>query len=166
MHVSGIIMAIREHYLYPGMMFAEPEPHRITTVLGSCVSVCLFDPVLRIGGINHYMLPLWNGTGLSTPRYGNIAIDSLIDRLQGFGCFVNRMQAKIFGGAAMWDNADRFISVGAGNIDLAWRILEQYGIPVVAKDLGGGAGRKIIFFSDTGEVLLRRQQSTGQSQAQ
>jgi chemotaxis protein CheD len=156
-------MDLKEHYLYPGMLFAEPEPHRVTTVLGSCVSVCLFDPVRRIGGINHYMLPLWNGEGLSTPRYGNVAIDSLIDRLLGFGCLFSRLQAKIFGGAAMWENADRFMPIGAGNIDLALRILEQYGIQVVAKDLGGGASRKIIFNSGTGEVLLRRQNSSAQS---
>jgi chemotaxis protein CheD len=157
-------MDMKDHYLYPGMLFAEPEPHRITTVLGSCVSVCLFDPVRQMGGINHYMLPFWNGEGLSTPRYGNIAIDSLIDRLLGFGCLVTRLQAKIFGGATMWDNADRFMSIGIGNIDLAQRILEQYGIQVVANDLGGGASRKIIFFSGTGEVLLRRQTRTAQSQ--
>lgn len=159
-------MTRREHYLYPGMLCAEPEPHRITTVLGSCVSVCLFDPVRHIGGINHYMLPLWNGEGLSTPRYGNVAIDALIDRLLGFGCLVTRLQAKLFGGAAMWDNANRFMPVGAGNIDLAWRILKQYGIPVVANDLGGSASRKIIFCSDTGDVFLRRQTSVALSEAQ
>ncbi len=142
------------------MLFAEQEPHRVTTILGSCVSVCLFDPVRRVGGINHFMLPLWNGEGLPTPRYGNIAIDTLIDRLSGLGCLVSRLQAKLFGGAAMWENADRFMPIGTGNIDLAWRILAQFDIPVVASDLGGGASRKIIFSSNTGEVLLRRQLRT------
>lgn len=159
-------MDMKDHYLFPGMLFADPEPHRITTVLGSCVSVCLYDSVRRIGGINHYMLPLWNGEGLSTPRYGNVAIDSLLDRLLGYGCLVSRLQAKIFGGATMWENADRFMSIGTGNIDLAMRVLAQYGIRVVAKDLAGSASRKIIFFSGTGEVLLRRQTRAELGQAQ
>jgi chemotaxis protein CheD len=153
-----------EHFLYPGTLFAEQETHRVTTVLGSCIAVCLFDPTRRIGGINHYMLPLWNGEGLPTPRYGNVAIIALIERLQGFGCLTTRMQAKLFGGAAMWDNGNSFVSVGERNIDQAWLMLERYGIPVVAKDLGGSASRKIIFNSETGEVLLRRQHSTFQSE--
>jgi chemotaxis protein CheD len=146
-----------EHYLYPGMLFADPSPHRVTTVLGSCIAVCLFDPVRRIGGINHYMLPLWNGEGLQTPRYGNVAIDSLIDRLQGLGCQVSRLQAKLFGGAAMWESRQNSASIGEKNIELAWRMLDQYGIHVVASDLGGGVSRKIVFSSGTGEVLLKRQ---------
>jgi chemotaxis protein CheD len=153
-----------EHFLYPGMLFAEQETHRVTTVLGSCIAVCLYDPIRRIGGINHYMLPLWNGEGLPTPRYGNVAIIALIERLQGFGCLTSRLQAKLFGGAAMWDNGNSLVSVGERNIDQAWLMLERYGIPVVAKDLGGNASRKIIFNSETGEVLLRRQHSTFQSE--
>ncbi len=155
---------MNEHYLYPGMLFAEQETHRVTTVLGSCIAVCLFDPIRRVGGINHFMLPLWNGEGLPTPRYGNVAINALIERLQGFGCLTTRLQAKLFGGAAMWDNTNNLVSVGERNIDMAWRMLERYGIPVVAKDLGGSASRKIIFFTETGEVLLRRQHSTLQSE--
>ncbi len=149
-----------DHYLYPGMLFAEPHPHRVTTVLGSCIAVCLFDPMCHIGGINHYMLPLWNGEGLPTPRYGNVAIELLVERLQLLGCKASRLQAKIFGGAAMWDNGSSSASVGERNIELAWRILDRYGIPVVSSDVGGGASRKIIFFTGTGEVLLRRKQGS------
>jgi chemotaxis protein CheD len=146
-----------DHYLYPGMLFAEPQPHRVTTVLGSCVAVCLFDPVSRIGGINHYMLALWNGEGLPTPRYGNVAIDALIERLLGFGCLATRLQAKVFGGSAMWDSTSGLTSIGERNIELAWRILDGRGIPVVAQDVGGAVSRKIILMTGTGEVLLRRQ---------
>lgn len=149
-----------EYYLYPGMLFVEPQPHRVTTVLGSCIAVCLFDPVRRRGGINHYMLPLWNGEGLPTPRYGNVAIDLLIEGLEGIGCLAGRLQAKLFGGAAMWDNGNGFVSVGERNIDLALRMLDRYGIPVVGRDTGGGVSRKIIYDTGTGEVLLRRQLRT------
>ena len=72
---------LRRHYLYPGTLFVHRQPHRITTVLGSCVSVCLWNQTARLGGINHYLLPLWNGEGLQTPKYGNIAIVKLIDQV-------------------------------------------------------------------------------------
>lgn len=156
-HQQVEVQPLCEHYLYPGMLFAEAQGCRVTTVLGSCIAVCLFDPVRKIGGINHYMLPFWNGEGLPTPRYGNVAIDALIERLQGFGCLASRLQAKLFGGAAMWDNGNSLIAIGERNIDLAWRMLDQYDIPVVGSDVGGGVSRKIIFHTATGEVFLRRQ---------
>ncbi|GFE56681.1 chemotaxis protein CheD [Geobacter sp. AOG1] len=145
-----------DYYLYPAMLFAEPHPHRVTTVLGSCIAVCLFDPLRRMGGINHYMLPLWNGEGLPTPRYGNVAIDLLVERLEGVGCLPSRLQAKLFGGAAMWESGSSFVSVGERNIELALHMLDRYGIPVVGRDTGGSISRKIIYDTGTGEVLLRR----------
>jgi len=63
------------HFLYPAALFASRTPHMVTTILGSCVAICLYDPILKFGGINHYMLPLWNGQGLASPKYGNIAIE-------------------------------------------------------------------------------------------
>jgi len=144
------------HYLYPGGIFADPRPHRVTTVLGSCVSVCLWDRVRGVGGINHYLLPLWNGDGLPTPRYGNIAIAALIDRMLALKCSRENLRAKLFGGAAMWENPNGLLAVGERNIELARRQLAEAGIPVIASDLGGDAGRKIIFDTASGAVLLRR----------
>jgi len=147
---------VKSHYLYPGGLFAEAEPHRVTTVLGSCVAVCLWDPLRGIGGINHYLLPFWNGEGLPTPRYGNIAIDMLLERMLTLGAGRSSLQAKIFGGAAMWENSNGLLAVGERNIALARTLLERHRIPVVSADLGGDAGRKIIFDTATGSVLLRR----------
>jgi chemotaxis protein CheD len=147
------------HYLYPGGIFADPRPHRVTTILGSCVSVCLWDKVRGVGGINHYLLPLWNGDGLPTPRYGNIAIDALFDRMLALGCSRENLRAKLFGGAAMWENPNGLLAVGERNIELARRQLAECGIPVIASDLGGDAGRKIIFDTASGSVLLRRNRS-------
>ena len=65
-----------KHYLYPSALFVKKEGHMVTTVLGSCVAVCLYDKVMGIGGINHYMLPFWNGNELASPKYGNIAIEN------------------------------------------------------------------------------------------
>ncbi len=88
----------KDYYLIQGMIFAAVEEYRVTTVLGSCVTICLWDPYLEIGGINHYMYPFWNGEGLATPRYGNIAIPKLIEKMLSLGCTKNSLRAKVFGG--------------------------------------------------------------------
>jgi len=147
---------IPAHFLYPGTVFSAPEPHRVTTVLGSCVSVCLWDRKAGIGGINHFMLPLWNGEGLSTPRYGNIAIDRLFEGMLRLGCRREGLIAKIFGGAALWSNPRGLLAVGDRNVELARQTLREQGIPILASQVGGDVGRKIIFHTGTGEVMLRR----------
>ncbi len=145
------------HYLYPGTLFVSRQPHLVTTVLGSCISVCLWDPVTRLGGINHFLLPLWNGEGLATPKYGNVAIPKLIEKLAALGADPRRLVAKVFGGAAMWGPAPGLLQVGERNTELAQRLLAEMGIPIGGVDLGGMVGRKIIFNTGSGEVLLRRQ---------
>ncbi|HEX2974864.1 MAG TPA: chemotaxis protein CheD, partial [Bacteroidales bacterium] len=57
------------HFLYPSTLFVSREPVIVNTILGSCVAVCLYDTLLKYGGINHYMLPLWNGQGLASPKF-------------------------------------------------------------------------------------------------
>lgn len=147
---------LKSYYLYPGELFTHREPHLVSTVLGSCVSVCLWDPLMRIGGINHYLLPLWNGEGLPTPKYGNVSIPRLVEKMAALGCLQSRLQAKVFGGAAMWAGGDGLLAVGLRNIQLAEHQLKELQIPVIGSDLGGSNSRKIIFNSGDGSVLLRR----------
>lgn len=144
------------HYLYPGALFADRRPHAVTTILGSCIAVCLWDQRRRIGGINHYLLPLWNGEGLPTPRYGNVAIDALVEKMLSLGCRRSDLMAKVFGGASMWENPEGLLAVGARNAELAERSLAVHGIPVVASSVGGCEGRKLVFQTGSGTVLLRR----------
>lgn len=151
-----ISAALPTYYLHPGIVFAPEQPHLVTTVLGSCIAVCLWDPQLRIGGINHYLLPLWNGDGLATPRYGNVAIALLIDKLMAHGCRPSRLVAKIFGGAAMWHGRETAYLIGERNASFARRCLAEQNIAVMAADVGGDGGRKIIFDTGNGGVLLRR----------
>ena len=66
-------------------LFANITPTVVTTILGSCVSVCFSDPVMKMGGINHYMLPYWNGQGLASPKFGNIAIEKLLEKMISMG---------------------------------------------------------------------------------
>lgn len=146
---------VKKLYLRPGGLFCSPEPYIVTTVLGSCVSICLWDPDLKIGGVNHYMLPLWNGEGLPSPRYGNIAITKLIDRILKLGARKSKLKAKVFGGASFYQGTS-VINISERNIDLATHMLKEAGITVVAVDTGGDRGRKIIFNSQTGMVKLKR----------
>jgi len=141
-----------KHFLYPGAIYVGHEPSMVTTILGSCVAICLFDPVIQIGGMNHFMLPLWNGQGLASPRYGNIAIDKLIRNLEALGSLKANMKAKVFGGAEIIaTNINQFM-IGERNISIAKDMLHEEEIPIVSSSTGGKLGRKIIFNTQTGEV--------------
>lgn len=142
-------------YLPPGLLYAAATPGAVTTVLGSCVAVCLFDPQLRAGGINHYLLPLWNGEGLASPKYANIALPKLLEKMLELGCRRQNLRAKLFGGGAVFQNVGLF-GVGERNIQFADHYLADAGIPVVARDVGEGFTRKVIFHLHTGEAFVRR----------
>lgn len=144
------------HFLYPGMLLAGDEPGTITTILGSCVAVCLWDPVKKAGGMNHYLLPYWNGEGLQTPKYGNIAITLLIEKMIAIGCRRENLQAKVFGGASMLDNSCSFLNIGERNIMLADTALSEGGIAVAGRNVGGTQGRKIMFKTDSGDVFMKK----------
>lgn len=146
-------------YLFPAEIFVASEPTIVSTVLGSCVAVCLWEPRLALGGMNHYLLPLWNGDGLATPKYGNIAIRQLVDKLLAQGADRRNLQAKIFGGAAMWSTTDGLFAIGQRNVELAQQQLKELQISLVASDVGGSRSRKIFFNTQDGSVLLRRQRS-------
>jgi chemotaxis protein CheD len=144
-------MPINKHYLFPSAIFVDREPYRIDTILGSCVAVCLYDVKLKFGGMNHYMLPLWNGDGLASPKYGNIANDKLLQKMLNLGSWKQNIVAKVFGGA----NQFGVVNVGERNIQMAREQLEMMGIRIVAESLGGKVGRKIRFDTYTGEVQMR-----------
>ena len=88
-------------YLQPGQLYASAQPSAVTTVLGSCVAVCLWDPIEAVGGMNHYLLPFFAGAGQGSPRFGNFAMTELVDRLVALGASKGRLQAKVFGGACV-----------------------------------------------------------------
>lgn len=143
-----------KHFLFPGTIFAEPNEYLISTVLGSCVAVCLWDHVVCRGGMNHIMLPLWNGDGLATPKYGNIAMEKLLAKVLSIGCRREYLVAKVFGGANVTGTGLEVFMIGDRNITLALEMLEEFRIPVVAKDVGGRVGRKIVMNSKTGVVKV------------
>lgn len=143
-------------FLLPGAIFAKNGEYVITTVLGSCIAVCLWDSRLKQGGMNHYKLPLWNGDGLPSPKYGNIAIVKLIENLVDMGSNRKHLVAKVFGGGAVIRSANGFLNVGERNIEIAQDCLAQERIPIVASDVGGESSRKIIFNTLTGGILMKK----------
>lgn len=145
---------VQKHFLYASTIYAEGHPAEIQTVLGSCVSVCLFDTARKIGGMNHYMLPLWKGEGLATPKFGNIAIDKLLEKMLHLGSLKRNLVAKVFGGAEQLEEMSLY-GIGRRNIQVATDQLAVLGIPVVGSNVGGSVGRKIVFHSSTGLVYMK-----------
>jgi len=143
-------------YLHPGQVITSAEPCEITTILGSCVSVCLWDPSLRTGGVNHYLLPWGHRHDESSNRFGNYAIARLMQEMIDRGSIKSNLQAKVFGGAYIFAGFKRFADhLGANNSAVALQILEEEGVPVVNLDIDGPKGRKLRFHTDTGDAWIR-----------
>lgn len=155
--------------ILPGEYFASDDGTAIATLLGSCVSVCLYDPATGIGGMNHFMLPdTLAGTDVtrcdpansscSTPcstRYGACAMARLIEWLQQLGANASRLEAKVFGaGRVMAGVSD----IGEQNAAFALGYLKEHNIPVVASDLGDRYPRKVFFLPDSGRAYVKRLQ--------
>jgi chemotaxis protein CheD len=143
-------------FLQPCLLFAHREEHLVCTILGSCVAVCLWDSELYRGGMNHFMLPLWNGEGLPTPKYGNVAIEKLLQKLISLGSVRENLVAKVFGGANVLNAGPGLFQVGERNILVARQLLSDHGIRIKASDTGGTRGRRILFNTRSGSVLVSK----------
>jgi chemotaxis protein CheD len=143
--------------VHAGQLFASPVGTDVTTILGSCVAICLWDAAIGIGGLNHYMLSFDRGAAAPSLRHGNYATEELLVALSRFGAVRGRLQAKIFGGACILQSFRQGGSdLGQKNIDLARALLETERIPIVGEDVGGPRGRKLIFSTDSGEARIKR----------
>ncbi len=143
-------------YLHPGQIFASAEPAAVTTILGSCVAVCLWDRSTGIGGVNHFQLPQWSGRGPRTPRFASVAIQALLDRLLALGARRAEIEAKVFGGACVTAGAsERRKSLGDQNVEHALVYLRECAIPVSASATGGRRGRKLVFHTADGTAWVR-----------
>lgn len=143
------------YFLHPSTICVSMEPQWVTTVLGSCVAVCFIDRRRKIGGINHYMMPYWNGEGLESPKFGNVAILQLFMKMLDFGAKKEDIVCKIFGGAEVLSEQITVYNIGQRNIELAYKLIAELGISVVSSSTGGKQGRKIHFNTATGEVLQK-----------
>jgi chemotaxis protein CheD len=140
------------HFLYPSTIYVSREPCTVNTILGSCVAVCIYDTVLKYGGINHYMLPFWNGQGLASPKFGNIAINKLLEKMQLMNSSQKNLIAKVFGGGNILEVGSAQFMIGDRNIAVAMEMLRELKIQIISQSVGGTLGRKIVFNTATGEV--------------
>ncbi len=140
-------------YIYPGNLEISKKPVLLTTILGSCIAVCLWDNKLKFGGMNHFMLPLWNGEGLASPKYGNIAIDKLVNKMLWYGSLKENLEAKVFGGGNIIESANGLYHIGDRNIEIALSMLNEYGIKITGSSTGGKRGRKILMDTSDFKIL-------------
>jgi chemotaxis protein CheD len=136
-----------EHYVTgdPGVM--------LTTILGSCVAMCLRDPAAGVGGMNHFLLPEGPGSGPDAGRrYGAYAMEVLINDCLKKGARRDRLEAKLFGGGRMFDALQ---DVGRANADFAERFLRDEGIVLVGGSLRGSGGRRVQYWPASGRALQR-----------
>jgi chemotaxis protein CheD len=143
-----------KHFLYPGQVFVTLEPITISTILGSCAAICLWDRHKKAGGMNHYLLPEGPDDGANRLRYGNVANPELLKKVLALGCETRNLRAKIFGGSAAFA-VDQTRSVGTRNVELAEQFLREAGIPVVEKEVSGKHGRRLIFQIADGITMIK-----------
>jgi chemotaxis protein CheD len=145
---------VRTAYLHPGQVLVSAEPLQVSTILGSCVAICLFDERTGLGGLNHFVLP-----DLSTidpsPRYAGPAFRELLTRLRDLGAHSSALQAKGFGGSDPLGCSSAESTIGARNVQAARSLLALAGIPIVGEDVGGPVGRKLLFDTNGGAAWVR-----------
>jgi chemotaxis receptor (MCP) glutamine deamidase CheD len=157
-HRSGPPPVEKEVTIYVGGVHAAAEPQLVKTLLGSCISVCLFDPVSCVGGMNHFMLPDSGDDGLrqELTRFGVHAMDCLIGSMMKLGGDRRRFVAKCFGGAHVLDMQESAAAVPQQNIAFIRRFLSDEGFPIIAEDVGGYLPRHVRFYTSTGRALVKR----------
>jgi chemotaxis protein CheD len=143
--------------VYPGDYYVTSKPDEmLVTVLGSCVAACIRDPKTGAGGMNHFMLPEGDGTGwggdMMSMRFGNHAMEKLINEIIKLGCPRERMEIKVFGGGNVIESSQ---AVGTKNAEFVMRYLRDEGLKCVAQDLGGDFPRRIQYMPSTGKVVRR-----------
>jgi chemotaxis protein CheD len=145
-------LSYRAEHVPPGAFVVSSGPDVvISTLLGSCVAACMFDPERNVGGLNHFLLPEGEGTLL----YGDYAMETLLNAILARGGRRKHIAAKIFGGAQM-SCSTSVLKVGERNIAFVRTYLAKEGFPVLAEDVGGSAARRVWLHPVTGRVWVER----------
>jgi chemotaxis protein CheD len=149
--------------ILPGECYVSSHGEMIATVLGSCVSACIRDTEIGVGGMNHFMLPI-QATSEMISRdslanaelcYGNWAMEFLINEILKIGGKKSRLEIKLFGGGAVLGSMSN-IDVGGRNVEFILDFIKQEGFSIKAQDLGNDYPRKVLYFPDTGSVKMKR----------
>ena len=143
--------------ILPGEFFVSLEPMIVYTVLGSCISACIRDPIVGVGGMNHFMLPKPKHAGHDSwgesTRYGSHAMESLIIEILKRGGLKSRLEIKLFGAGRIYEGD---IDIGASNAKWVIGYLKREGLATVKTDLGDVFPRKVYYFTDSGRVLMKK----------
>jgi len=145
--------------ILPGEFYVTSNNEIITTILGSCISACVRDPKAGIGGMNHFMLPIGassNGiqkADADAARYGNFAMEQMINDILRNGGVRERLELKIFGGGRVMRGVT---DVGKKNIIFVKEYIELEGLRLLAEDVGGNYPRKVMYQPKTGKVKMKK----------
>lgn len=147
-------------FLQPGELFVGDASYKVRTVLGSCVSMTLWHPATRIGGMSHFLLPARSASepvAVLDGRYGDEALELMLRELKQSGVPACQCQSKIFGGGNMFPGqmGTDSINIGQRNGEAAIAMLQRHGIPVMSQSLFGVGHRQVIFDLSSGDVWSR-----------
>ncbi|WP_035024718.1 chemotaxis protein CheD [Enterovibrio calviensis] len=149
--------------IQPGEVYVTSERELISTGLGSCISACVWDPFIELGGMNHFMLPFgdsdniegWDPTQWrsNAARYGNYAMELLINTMIQQGAIKSRLRVKLFGGGMVMGKQ---ASIGEKNIAFIRNYVQNEGLNIVGEDLGTEFPRKVVFDPMTGKAWVKK----------
>lgn len=143
---------ISKLYLYPGQLLVTKDAMEITTILGSCVSVCLFDSIRRIAGMNHFLLPVNDKYTTDIEKYGDTSLKLMLDKILSMGSKKSEIVAKVFGGGEVLTYENSNFNIGKKNIEVALDFISDHKIKIISRAVGGTWGAKIVFNTITGIV--------------
>lgn len=159
------VHAMHAAKILPGEYYVTRHDEGIVTVLGSCVSACVRDPIMGIGGMNHFMLPVnqndpssgkWGGDVDASTRYGSFAMERLINDILKHGGVRKNLEVKVFGGGRI---LAQMTDIGKRNIEFVRQFLALEGFRIASEDLGDVYPRKVYYFPATGKVRLMKLRS-------
>jgi chemotaxis protein CheD len=147
--------------ILPGEYYVTRQNEIITTVLGSCVSACIRDRIVGVGGMNHFMLPISDGAGWvgvddpvsAVMRYGNHAMEAMINDILSHGGRRKNLEVKVFGGAQILES---ITDIGGQNVEFVHHYLRKEGLLLLNEDVGDIYPRKVLYYPATGRVKMKR----------
>lgn len=140
--------------IFSGDCYATSTPGEVCmTILGSCISACIRDPMVKVGGMNHFLLPEAGSSSEDGARYGAFAMEKLINEIIKLGGIKSRLEVKLFGGGNVIESS---AMIGSKNVKFAKEYVRREGLKIVSEDLGGDYPRRIHYYPDTGKVMMRK----------
>jgi chemotaxis protein CheD len=147
---------LNEYILKPGFIFYTCEPTMILTVLGSSVAVTFYDRKKRCGGMNHFLFPWMQPEIQPTAVYAQPAVVQLLRMFHDSGSSLDNLEAHIIGGATPDGANEEKAEIGNNNVEAAVHVLDNFDIPIIGQEVGGRHGRKVLFNTETGELVIAK----------